>query len=120
MERLLPRSRLLLPRDASLLLVEEKGERDCLTKAQLPVYKSDIPVKQQENNSAKEQAMDTVKEALHSTAEEYMCANPASGERMFVFRDPPESCDSVDVGKRKKKRNFLNLKKCSVAPTNLP
>lgn len=45
---------------------------------------------------------------------------PSSGERLFVFRAPQESHDAVDFPRRKKKRNFLNLKKCSVAPTNPP
>lgn len=45
---------------------------------------------------------------------------PVTGERLFVFRCPPASCDSSDPPTRKKKRNFLNLKKGSVAPTDLP
>lgn len=67
-------------------------------------------------------------ETLHSTAKEYATLAsastelniPAAGERLFVFREPPESCEHVDAPKRKRKRNFLNLKKASVAPTNLP
>uniref|UniRef100_A0A8C4ZQB5 EvC ciliary complex subunit 2 n=1 Tax=Gadus morhua TaxID=8049 RepID=A0A8C4ZQB5_GADMO len=45
---------------------------------------------------------------------------PSTGERLFVFRAPPESYDAVDFPRRKKKRNFLNLKKGSVAPTVQP
>lgn len=123
MEKLLPRSRLLLPRDVALLLVEEKAEEESFTKAQQPVCKSAMTentVTYQHSRTAKERVVDTVSETLHSRAEEYRMAASATGERLFVFRDPPESCDRVDAPKRKKKRNFLNLKKGSVAPTDLP
>lgn len=125
MEKLLPRSRLLLaPRDVAPLLVGEKGKEDSLTKAQQPIYNSTVAentVTQQRSDAAKERVVDTVSETLHSTAEEYtMVASGSSGERLFVFRDPPESCGSVRAAKRKRKKNFLNLKKGSVAPTNLP
>uniref|UniRef100_A0A8C4DPK6 EvC ciliary complex subunit 2 n=1 Tax=Dicentrarchus labrax TaxID=13489 RepID=A0A8C4DPK6_DICLA len=131
MEKLLPRSRLPVPRDVAPLLVEEKGKEDSFTKAQQPVYKptmTESTVTQQHSDTAKERAADTVNESLHSRAEEHrMPASastaagvPATGGRLFVFRDPPESCDRVDAPKRKRKKNFLNLKKGSVAPTNLP
>ncbi|CAL8340825.1 unnamed protein product [Merluccius merluccius] len=45
---------------------------------------------------------------------------PSPGERLFVFRVPPDSHGAGDFPRRKKKRNFLNLKKGSVAPTNPP
>ncbi|XP_028262741.1 limbin-like isoform X2 [Parambassis ranga] len=123
MEKLLPRSRLLRPKDAARPLAEEKQQQGGLTKAQQPLYKPAMSVKQQQSDGAKEGVMERVEEALHSTAEEHMTsasAGSAAGGRLFVFRDPPESCDSASVQKRKKKRNFLNLKKSSVAPTNLP
>ena len=127
MEKLLPRSSLPVPRDVAPLLAEEKGKEDTLTKAQRPIYKSST-VTQQHSDTAKGRVVDTVNETLHRTAEEHpMPASastalsvPATGERLFVFRDPPESCDRMDAPKRKRKRNFLNLKKGSVAPTNLP
>jgi len=121
MEKLLPRSRHLFPGDAAPSVAEDREKQDGLTKAQQPVFESTAPVKQQQNDS-----VGSAREALNSTAEEDMnsaCSalgSPATGERLFVFRDPPESCDSVDVPKRKRKRNFLNLKKGSVAPTTLP
>ncbi|XP_019108891.2 limbin isoform X2 [Larimichthys crocea] len=125
MEKLLPRSRLPVPRDVAPLLVEEKREEDGFTKAQQSIYKSSA-VTQQHSDTAKERLVDTASEALHSTAEKYATTasaspqgNPPTGERLFVFRDPPESCECVDAPKRKRKRNFLNLKKGSVAPTNL-
>ncbi|XP_059184909.1 limbin-like isoform X2 [Centropristis striata] len=128
MEKLLPRSRLLAPRDVAPLLVEEKGKEDSVIKAQRPIYKSTVtenPLTQQRNE--KERVVDKVNETLQSTAEEYMAASastvlgiPATGERLFVFRDPPDSNGSVGALTRKRKRNFLNLKKGSVAPTNLP
>ncbi|XP_042367287.1 limbin-like isoform X2 [Plectropomus leopardus] len=124
MEKLLPRSRLLAPRDVAPLLVGETGKEDSFTKAQQSIYKSTVAentVTQQHSDTAKERVVDTVNETLHSTAEEPTVRGiPASGERLFVFRDPPETCDSVGVPKRKRKRNFLNLKKGSVAPTNSP
>ncbi|XP_026204881.1 limbin isoform X2 [Anabas testudineus] len=132
MEKLLPRSCLLSPGVDAALLVEEKGKEKSFTNAQGPVYKSTMA----ENgafdclkcDTAKERVVDTVDEALHSSAEEHTTpasvstalGGPADGERLFVFRDAHESPDSVDVFKRKRKRNFLNLKKGSVAPTNLP
>lgn len=126
MEKLLPRSHLHVPRDVAALLVGEKGKEDSLTKAQLPIYKSSTDentVTQQCSDTAKEKVVDTVSETLHSTVPASASSAqgvPVNGERLFVFRDPPETCDSVGVPKRKRKRNFLNLKKGSVAPTNLP
>ncbi|XP_029287933.1 LOW QUALITY PROTEIN: limbin-like [Cottoperca gobio] len=131
MEKLLPRSRLLVPRDVAPLLVEEKGKEDSITEAQRPIYKSTVTentVTQPLNNTAKERLVDTVNETVRSTAEEHMMPAsagtalgvPAPGERLFVFRVPPESCGSVGAPKSKRKKNFLNLKKGSVAPTNLP
>lgn len=43
----------------------------------------------------------------------------AGAGKLFVFRDPPQSCDLVEPPRRKKK-SFLNLKKSSVAPTDRP
>ncbi|KAL3977978.1 catechol O-methyltransferase [Sarotherodon galilaeus] len=123
MEKLLPRSGLVLQGDTAPLLTKEKGKKNSCSKAQQPLYKSGLPVKEQQSDSGREEVVDTVKEAEeHTTSASACCApgSPATGERLFVFRDPPESCDSVDVPKRKRKRNFLNLKKGSVAPTNLP
>lgn len=45
---------------------------------------------------------------------------PAMAGKLFVFRDPPLSRDLEEPPRRKKKKNFLNLKKSSVAPTDLP
>ncbi|KAM7401826.1 hypothetical protein PAMP_017104 [Pampus punctatissimus] len=120
MEKLLPRCRLTAPRDVAPLPVEEKGKEDSFTKAQQPIYKStttESTVTQQHSDTTEERVTDSVNETVHSSA---LSANPAAGERLFVFRDPPELRDSSYAPKRKKKRNFLNLKKGSVAPTNLP
>ncbi|XP_054473007.1 limbin-like isoform X2 [Anoplopoma fimbria] len=118
------RSCILAPRDVAPLLVGEKQKEDSFIKAQRPIYKSTVTtdaVTQQQDDTAKERVVNTVNETLHRTAEEYMMPSSAStGERLFVFRDPPESCGSAGAPKRKRKRNFLNLKKGSVAPTNLP
>lgn len=132
MENLLPRSCLLSPTDDAPLLVEEREKENSFTNDQWPIYRSTMTENRALDclkcDTAKERAVDTVNETLHSSAEEYMTSasvssalgSPANGERLFVFRDAHEACDSVDVFKRKKKRNFLNLKKGSVAPTNLP
>uniref|UniRef100_A0A4W5N1I5 EvC ciliary complex subunit 2 n=1 Tax=Hucho hucho TaxID=62062 RepID=A0A4W5N1I5_9TELE len=45
---------------------------------------------------------------------------PTTGERVFVFRALPEPQNTTGATNRKKKRNFLNLKKGSVAPTDQP
>lgn len=120
MEKLLPRSRPPLPRDVEPRLVEEKGRQEGFSKAQEPIYKSVVAedtVKRQQSDTAGEKVRAAVNEAG-----EYMAsasASSAAGGRLFVFRAPPEACDTVSVPKRKKKRNFLNLKKGSVAPTIL-
>ncbi|XP_029358856.1 limbin [Echeneis naucrates] len=131
MEKLLPRSCLLLPRDVEPRLVEEKGREDGLSKAQHHVYKStmtgELTVKQQLSSIAEKKSVSTLKDTLNSLDRESTAPAPASSEldsptaggRLFVFRDPVESHDSASAPKRKKKRNFLNLKKGSVAPANL-
>lgn len=120
MEKLLPRSRLLLPGDVPPLPVEVKGKLDSFTKAQLVSKPAEL-VEQLQSDP-----VDTVREAVHHPAEESMssasaCSVPdgttVTGEHLFVFRDPPEARDIVSVPHKKKRRNFLNLKKGSVAPT---
>ncbi|XP_026163796.1 limbin isoform X2 [Mastacembelus armatus] len=131
MEKLLPRSPPLVPRDVATQLLEDKGTEDNFTKAQEAVHKSattENTVEQQQSDTAKDRVVDSVNETVNTAAEEHkssasasnvLCSS-ATAQRLFVFRDPPELFDSVDVPKRKRKRNFLNLKKGSVAPTNLP
>ncbi|XP_041837252.1 limbin-like [Melanotaenia boesemani] len=123
MEKLLPRSRLLFPRDAAPLIAEDKGKQDSFTKPQQRISKSSVQAKPQQSDG-----VDAAKEALNSKSEDDMTSasacsvlgSVATEERLFVFQDPPESCDSVDAPQRKRKRNFLNFKKSSVAPTTLP
>uniref|UniRef100_A0A3Q2ZAX2 EvC ciliary complex subunit 2 n=1 Tax=Kryptolebias marmoratus TaxID=37003 RepID=A0A3Q2ZAX2_KRYMA len=113
-EKLLPRSRPPLP-------AEERGKKDGFTKARLVLKPAEL-VEQLQGD-----AVDTAREAARHPAEENMSSSasacgppsstPATGERLFVFRDPPESRDSARVPKGKRRRNFLNLKKGSVAPT---
>ncbi|KAM4741101.1 limbin-like [Anableps anableps] len=119
MEKLLPRSRLLLPRDAGPLLAEDRGKQDVFTNAPQQVLKPTVLVWQLQSDT-----VDAVKEAAHGPAEECMTSHsaygalgsPVTGEHLFVFRDLPESNNTVVVPERKKKRNFLNFKKGSVAP----
>ena len=118
MEKLLPSSHLLPPRDVE----PEKGKRDSFTETQPRVCKSTVTentVTQQQRDAAKGNVGDTVNETLNSSASA-SCALDVTGTggRLFVFRDPPEARDCGEVSKRKRKRNFLNLKKGSVAPTN--
>uniref|UniRef100_UPI0037E84C73 limbin-like n=1 Tax=Semicossyphus pulcher TaxID=241346 RepID=UPI0037E84C73 len=125
LEKLLPRSRAPLPRDVAPLLVKETGKEGSLREAHRPIYKPAVTensVTQQHSDAARERVVDTVNERIQSTAEGGVMppSVPADGEKLFVFRDPPESCNRESATKRKRKRNFLNLKKGSVAPTNLP
>lgn len=87
------------------------------------IYKSEA-VTQRNNEAASESGEHSVNETPQSEAAATAAWTelnvPATGERLFVFRCPPESCDSSGPPKRKKKRNFLNLRKGSVAPTDLP
>ncbi|KAM9408114.1 limbin-like [Pholidichthys leucotaenia] len=118
MEKLLPKCVILSVGDAAPLLAEDNS----FAKAQT-VSKPIIPVKQKQNSGEKERVVDTEKEAEEYLTSASACravGSTTTGERLFVFRPPPEPCDAVEVPKRKKKRNFLNLKKGSVAPANLP
>ncbi|XP_035008861.1 limbin isoform X1 [Hippoglossus stenolepis] len=119
MEKLLPSSHLLPPRDVE----PEKGKRDSFTETQPRVCKSTViesTVTQQQSDAAKGKVGDTVNETLNSSASAGCALDvTGTGGRLFVFRDPPEARDCGNVSKRKRKRNFLNLKKGSVAPTNL-
>lgn len=125
MEKLLPSSRIPGPRDVAPLLAEEKGKADSFTEAQQPCYKSTAAenrVTQQNSDTTNQNNLESVKATLRPSVEEHTSASTelvsqATGERLFVFRDPPESQDNKPSPKRKRKRNFLNLKKCSVAPT---
>lgn len=85
------------------------------------IYKSEA-VTQRKNDAASESVVKETpeSEAAVAAATWTEVDVPVSGERLFVFRCPPESCHSSDPPKRKKKRNFLNLRKGSVAPTDLP
>ncbi|XP_074521708.1 limbin-like [Halichoeres trimaculatus] len=104
MEKLLPRPLHPIPQDVALLLVKEQ-EKNRLIEVQSPIYNPPLT-----ENSAKQQHSDTGEQMeVHS-----------AGDRLFVFRDPPDSGNHGDVPKRKKKKNFLNLKKkSSVAPSEI-
>ena len=114
LEKLLPRALLQVPGDVAPPLVKDKG------KDRLNVYKPDSVTRQHEN-AVTERPMDSAGEDPRPVVSASSALSaPATGERLFVFQSPPESCDYGNAPKRKKKRNFLNLKKSSVAPTNLP
>ncbi|XP_029006581.1 limbin-like isoform X2 [Betta splendens] len=128
MEKLLPRSFLPAPRDEAPVLVGENSFTRVQKSDSKPAMTESRGVDRQQSDTAKVGTTDTVNERLQSSAEEPLASvcvstvpsSPATGGRLFVFRDAHELPDSVDVPKRKKKRNFLNLKSGSVAPTNLP
>ncbi|XP_054640507.1 limbin-like isoform X3 [Dunckerocampus dactyliophorus] len=125
MERLLPSSCPPLPTDVAV-----KGKMDSFTKAKQRQFKSAMTEnaqQQQHSEAARQRNTEVGNETLHSSAEEEdvmpTSANvdvicQATGERLFVFRDPPQSHVSITSPRRKKKRNFLNLKKSLVAPTS--
>ncbi|XP_024125410.1 limbin isoform X2 [Oryzias melastigma] len=99
MEKLLPSSTRLPSKDTEAPLTEGKGKQGRLLKTPPPPPEHQQQVKL------------TSAEELDSAAE----------ERLFVFRDPPEADrDQAQIPKRPKKRNFLNLKKSSVAPADFP
>ncbi|XP_041639438.1 limbin-like isoform X2 [Cheilinus undulatus] len=123
LEKLLMRSLRSVPRDAAPLLVKEKGQEDSLHEVQRAIYNLHMPKDwEQHGDPAKQRVVDRTNDAVYLTAEgDKMPLNvPAAGERLFVFRDPPEFSGHVGAPTRKRKRNFLNFKKSSVAPSNLP
>lgn len=120
MGKLLPRSCFPVLRNVAPLLVEVKGKDGGLT-----VDCSDS-VAQQQRSSATEASVEA-ETVPAAAATDGTCAStgpeqsfPAMAGKLFVFRDPPQSCDLEEPPRRKKKKNFLNLKKSSVAPTDLP
>ncbi|XP_068451342.1 limbin-like [Clinocottus analis] len=126
MEKLLPRSRVPPPRDAAPPLAEEKEEEDGSSDAPRAVPEAAVTADAvtRRPGGAKGRAVNpSGQERLRGPegSEPSSSSVPAAGgERLFVFRHPPESCGSAGAAKRQRKRNFLNLKKSSVAPTNLP
>ncbi|KAM9800522.1 limbin-like [Syngnathus typhle] len=118
MERLLPSSRLPLAEKGKESFAEEK----------LPEYKSAVNENTLQQHEAPNQSnMEKGSETLHNSVEEEEDMIPtsanvevicqANGERLFVFREPSQSHISSNSTKRKRKRNFLNLKKGCVAPS---
>lgn len=121
MGKLLPRSCFPVQRNVAPLLAEDKEKEDSLT-----VDQSDTVAPRQRSSSAKQASVDGGN--VPSAAAEYGMhdptgsepSSPATAGKLFVFRDPPPSCDLAEPPRRKKKKNFLNLKKSTVAPTDLP
>ncbi|XP_061687713.1 limbin-like isoform X2 [Syngnathoides biaculeatus] len=119
MERLLP---------SSCLPLAVKGMEDSFMKQNLPKYKSSVNENRQQHGETPNQSnMEQENETLPSSLEEEEDMIPtlanvevicqATGERLFVFRDPPQSHITISSSKKKRKRNFLNLKKGCVTPT---
>lgn len=124
MGKLLPRSCFPVLRNVAPLLVEDKEKEDSLTVDQADTVAQQQ--QQQRSSSAKQASVDAG--SVPSAAAEYGTyastgpepSSPVTAGKLFVFRDPPHSCDLTEPPRRKKKKNFLNLKKSTVAPTALP
>lgn len=123
MGKLLPRSCFPVLRNVPPLLVEGKG-RDggatadrCDTVAQQQLRSSSAGLGAKVEAENVPGAAAEVGTPVSSGLEQSF---PAMAGKLFVFRDPPQSCDLEEPPRRKKKKNFLNLKKSSVAPTDLP
>lgn len=117
MGKLLPRSCFPVVRNVAPLLVEDKEKEDTFA-----VDQRDTVTQQQRSSSAKQASVAAGN--VPSIAAEYgthaSTSPEATAGRLFVFRDPPQSCDRAEPQRRKRKKNFLNLKKSTVAPTDLP
>ncbi|XP_011473913.1 limbin isoform X3 [Oryzias latipes] len=110
MEKLLPPPILQLPKDGEASLTGGKGEQDGPLRTP-PPPPPPPPPGLKSSLSEKQQQVEL------PSAEEL---NSAVAERLFVFRDPTEADRAQQIPKRPKKRNFLNLKKSSVAPADFP
>ena len=118
MEKLFHSPRLEALRDVIPVLVEEKqkdGDPPDTQQHQQPVNKSFL--QQRRQHAVTEGVVEAADATTSTKSSATVLGIPATGERVFVFRDPPESRDHVAVPRRKRKSNFLNLKKGSVAPT---
>ncbi|XP_045079741.1 limbin isoform X2 [Coregonus clupeaformis] len=143
LERLFLNPRPEAPRDVMQVLVQEKGREGVLRPTpQQPTPKpvatgtSQTTTSEQLQDSVLisvgggvEVDSETVFDSTTVTKTSTSCpANdavvqdiPTTGERVFVFRAPLEPQNTTAATNRKrKKRNFLNLKKGSVAPTDQP
>lgn len=122
MGKLLPRSCFPVLRNVPPLLVDGKGRDGGATAG-----RCDTIAQQLRSSSAGMGARVEAENVPGAAAEVGTPASagleqsfPAMAGKLFVFRDPPQSCDLEEPPRRKKKKNFLNLKKSSVAPTDLP
>lgn len=122
MGKLLPRSCFPVVRNVAPLLVEDKENQGALA-----ADRCDTVVQPQQRSSSEREASVDAENVAGATAEPGTHASTgpelgfaATAGKLFVFRDPPQSCDLAEPPRRKKKKNFLNLKKSSVAPTDLP
>ncbi|XP_077582436.1 limbin-like isoform X1 [Stigmatopora nigra] len=102
-----------------------KKKEDSFMMGTLPRYKSAInenPHKHTEppNQSNAEQGNETPQssaEDMIPTSANMEVIYEDTGERLFVFRDPSQSHISINSHKKKRKRNFLNMKRGYVSPT---
>lgn len=123
MGKLLPRSCFPVLKNVAPLLLEDKEKEDGVT-----VDQSDAVTQQQQQRSSSAKPASVGAGNVPCAAAEHGTrastgphpGSPTTAAKLFVFRDPPQSCDLVEPPRRKTKRNFLNLKKSTVAPTDLP
>lgn len=129
LEKLFPNPQGEALQDVMPVLVQEKREKGAVPNTQQPSYKpvlTGMIASEQLKDSVVISAGGTVDETLFSPCElpGTSCSSnalmdiPTTGERVFVFRIPPEPQGNMAIASRKRKRNFLNLKKCSVSPTD--
>ncbi|XP_062312685.1 limbin-like isoform X1 [Osmerus eperlanus] len=127
LEKLFPNPQGEALQDVMAVLVQEKREKGAVPNTQQPSHKpvlTGMIASEQLKDSVVISAGGAVDETLFSPCElpgtssssNTLMDIPTTGERVFVFRIPPEPQGNMAIANRK--RNFLNLKKCSVAPTD--
>ncbi|XP_056130354.1 limbin-like [Lampris incognitus] len=129
-EKLFPSLRPQAPKDVAPVLVKKKGMESSVTTVKQETHKSTVAESTaalQHQHATSQGVMEVVEEPLSapittSTSTSAALSPPDIEGRVFVFRVPPDVHDNIDApsSRRRKKKNFLNLKKGSVAPTNLP
>eukprot|EP00066_Takifugu_rubripes_P023200 XP_011612466.1 PREDICTED: limbin isoform X1 [Takifugu rubripes] len=117
MGKLLPRSCFPVLRNVPPLLVEGKGRDGGASADRSATVAQQLRSSSTAGVGARVEAENEVGTPGSAGLEQSF---PATAGKLFVFRDPPLSCDLEEPPRRKKKKNFLNLKKSSVAPTDLP
>ncbi|KAM9523834.1 uncharacterized protein ACWYII_043332 isoform 1-T3 [Salvelinus alpinus] len=143
LERLFLKPRPEAPRDVIQVLVQEKGREGVLRPTPQQLTPKPVATGMSQTTTSEqlqdfvlisvgggvevdsETVFDSTTAAEHSTSDlgndAVVLDIPTTGERVFVFRTPLEPQNTTGATNRKRtKRNFLNLKNGSVAPTDQP